>query len=131
MEWHYIAPGKPMQNGYVESFNVRMRDELLNTGEISQFPTTGHTPSHASVAIRSQGKAAVITGDPAHSPNKFADPEICTKFDFDREMALETREKLINDHADKNVVIFGSHFSTPSAGRIVRDNDTWRFVPLD
>jgi putative transposase len=28
--WHYIAPGKPMQNGYVESFNGKMRDELLN-----------------------------------------------------------------------------------------------------
>lgn len=28
--WHYIAPGKPMQNGYCESFNGRMRDELLN-----------------------------------------------------------------------------------------------------
>jgi putative transposase len=30
VEWHYFAPGKPMQNGYVESFNGRMRDELLN-----------------------------------------------------------------------------------------------------
>jgi len=30
IEWHYIMPGKPMQNGYVESFNGRMRDELLN-----------------------------------------------------------------------------------------------------
>ena len=30
IEWHYIAPGKPMQNGFVESFNGRMRDELLN-----------------------------------------------------------------------------------------------------
>ena len=30
VEWHYIAPGKPMQNGFVESFNGRMRDELLN-----------------------------------------------------------------------------------------------------
>ena len=30
VEWHYIAPGRPMQNGYVESFNGRMRDELLN-----------------------------------------------------------------------------------------------------
>lgn len=28
--WHYIAPGKPMQNGFIESFNGRMRDELLN-----------------------------------------------------------------------------------------------------
>nr|WP_154667607.1 IS3 family transposase [Leisingera caerulea] len=30
VEWHYIAPGKPMQNGFVESFNGRFRDECLN-----------------------------------------------------------------------------------------------------
>ena len=30
MSGHYIAPGRPMQNGYVKSFNGRMRDELLN-----------------------------------------------------------------------------------------------------
>ena len=28
--WHYIAPGKPTQNAFVESFNGRMRDEFLN-----------------------------------------------------------------------------------------------------
>ena len=28
--WHYIAPGKPQQNGFIESFNGRLRDELLN-----------------------------------------------------------------------------------------------------
>ena len=27
---HYIAPGKPMQNGFVESLNGRFRDECLN-----------------------------------------------------------------------------------------------------
>jgi putative transposase len=30
VEWHYIAPGKPMQNGFAESFNGRLRDEFLN-----------------------------------------------------------------------------------------------------
>jgi len=30
VEWHYISPGKPTQNAFVESFNGRMRDELLN-----------------------------------------------------------------------------------------------------
>lgn len=30
IEWHYIAPGKPTQNAFVESFNGRLRDELLN-----------------------------------------------------------------------------------------------------
>ena len=30
VEWHYIAPGKPQQNGFVESFNGKLRDECLN-----------------------------------------------------------------------------------------------------
>ncbi len=30
VDWHFIAPGKPMQNGFCESFNGRMRDEHLN-----------------------------------------------------------------------------------------------------
>jgi hypothetical protein len=28
--WHYIAPGKPQQNAYVESFNGKLRDECLD-----------------------------------------------------------------------------------------------------
>jgi putative transposase len=30
VEWHYITPGKQMQNGFIESFNGRLRDECLN-----------------------------------------------------------------------------------------------------
>ena len=30
VSWHYIAPGKPTQNAYIESFIGRLRDELLN-----------------------------------------------------------------------------------------------------
>ena len=30
VEWHYIDPGKPQQNGFIESFNGSLRDELLN-----------------------------------------------------------------------------------------------------
>lgn len=37
IEWHYIAPGKPMQNGFVESFNGRFRDELLNEALFSSL----------------------------------------------------------------------------------------------
>lgn len=30
IDWHYIAPGMPTQNAFIESFNGLLRDELLN-----------------------------------------------------------------------------------------------------
>jgi putative transposase len=30
LRWHYIEPGKPVQNAFVESFNSKLRDECLN-----------------------------------------------------------------------------------------------------
>lgn len=36
--WHYIAPGKPQQNGLIESFNGRLRDELLNETLFRSLP---------------------------------------------------------------------------------------------
>jgi putative transposase len=38
VEWHYIAPGKPMQNGFVESLNGRLRDECLNEHLFRSLP---------------------------------------------------------------------------------------------
>jgi putative transposase len=39
VEWHYIAPGKPTQNAFIESFNGRLRDERLNE---TLFRSLGH-----------------------------------------------------------------------------------------
>ena len=50
VEWHYIAPGKPTQNAFVESFNGRFRDECLND---TLFSTLFSTLSKARSAISS------------------------------------------------------------------------------
>ena len=42
--WHYIAPGRPVQNAFIESFNGRLRDELLNETLFRSLP-------HARVAL--------------------------------------------------------------------------------
>jgi putative transposase len=38
VEWHYIAPGKPTQNAFVESFKGRLRDECLNETLFTSMP---------------------------------------------------------------------------------------------
>ena len=40
-DWHYIAPGKPTQNAFIDSFNGRLRDKLLND---TLFPLLHHAP---------------------------------------------------------------------------------------
>ena len=42
--WHYIAPGKPQQNGFIESFNGRLRDELLNETLFRSLPHARAVP---------------------------------------------------------------------------------------
>jgi hypothetical protein len=38
LHWHYIAPGKPVQNAFVESFNNRLRHECLNEQYLPEPP---------------------------------------------------------------------------------------------
>jgi putative transposase len=39
IDWHYIAPGKPQQNAFAESFIGRLRDECVNE---TLFPSLAH-----------------------------------------------------------------------------------------
>ncbi len=41
--WHYVAPGKPMQNGLVESLIGRLRDECLNEHLFRSLPAARQT----------------------------------------------------------------------------------------
>jgi putative transposase len=89
VDWHYIEKGKPMQNGYIESFNGRMRDELLNESLffgldharsalaewVDDYNTARphsslgyRTPSTFAATIAATGEAAALFGGSASSP---------------------------------------------------------------
>ncbi|WP_152094740.1 IS3 family transposase, partial [Rhizobium dioscoreae] len=90
VEWHYIAPGKPMQNGYVESFNGRMRDELLNEslffglnharGAIAEWADDyNHFRPHSSLGYKTPADFAgtiAATGSNAAQDESFAFPPV-------------------------------------------------------
>jgi glyoxylase-like metal-dependent hydrolase (beta-lactamase superfamily II) len=95
--------------------------------EIALVPTPGHTPGHVSVSIVSQGQRALITGDALHHPCQIAHPEWSPPFDTDRAASETTRRALLGEAADQPVLVIGTHFAAPTAGRVVRDGRTYRF----
>lgn len=90
------------------------------TDEVRLESTPGHSPGHVSVRITSRGEHAVVTGDVLHHPCQLARPRWASPFDFDKAAALQTRLDFLARYGDAPVLVFGSHFATPAAGRIVR-----------
>ena len=88
--------------------------------EVVLEPTPGHTPGHVSVHITSEGAQALITGDCIHHPCQMTRTDWCSSADFDSVQGRQTRENLLAEYADGEVLVIGTHFATPSAGRVRR-----------
>jgi glyoxylase-like metal-dependent hydrolase (beta-lactamase superfamily II) len=136
-EWEYWKQVADNRDGDVIGDSVRpileagladlIEPDHQITDELRLEPTPGHTPGHASVHIQSAGAEAVITGDLMHHPVQCAEPEWQNNFDLDPDAARQTRRRFLARYGDRPVLIFGTHFATPTAGRIVHDGDAWRF----
>ena len=98
------------------------------SSELWLEPTPGHTPGHVSLRLRSGDGEGVITGDLMHHPVQIAEPHWGSHFDTDVEQARKTRREFCDRYADSAVAVLGTHFHHPTAGRIVRHGETWRFV---
>jgi len=96
------------------------------TSEVTLVPTPGHTPGHVSVLIESAGERAVITGDLFHHPCQFARPLWPDTADVDTGRAAVTRQTFMDRFSDGTLVL-GTHFASPTGGRIVRDGEFYRF----
>ena len=97
------------------------------SSEVRLRPTPGHTPGHVSVMIQSEGQTAVITGDIARHPCQMAHPEWATGFDSDIHAAAATRAALFAEWADQPILVIGTHYAAPTAGRVKRDGTAFRF----
>jgi putative transposase len=74
IEWHYIAPGKPQQNGYVESFNGRLRDECLNEKLFASLSHAARCCAHGATTTTTCGRIAGRRLTPADAARRVAQP---------------------------------------------------------
>jgi glyoxylase-like metal-dependent hydrolase (beta-lactamase superfamily II) len=134
-EWAYWRDepqeyGPVIEDSVQPIFDAGMADLVADDHRLSDEvwleSTPGHTPGHVSVHIASQGEEAVITGDMIHHPCQIAHADWASTADWDPVMSCGTRESFIERYAGQPVLIIGTHFAGPAAGRIVRDGDTYR-----
>jgi glyoxylase-like metal-dependent hydrolase (beta-lactamase superfamily II) len=96
--------------------------------EVSLVPTPGHTPGHVSVRVASRGEEALISGDFLHHPCQMALLDLRSSADHDPARAARTRREVFDALAGTQTLLLGTHFATPSAGRVVRDGDAFALV---
>ena len=62
IEWHYIAPGKPMQNGFVESFNAAFATNALTSMCSPATATQNTSLKHGGTTTITTGPTPASTG---------------------------------------------------------------------
>jgi glyoxylase-like metal-dependent hydrolase (beta-lactamase superfamily II) len=95
------------------------------------IPTPGHTIDHFSVLVGRAGRDAFITGDMIHSPIQGKYPEISAAPDHDSARAEQTRREIFERFCDAPTIFCASHFPSPSAVRVRRWGDGYKFVTID
>ena len=94
-------------------------------------PAFGHSPGNFSVLAAGGGQQAIFWGDVVHHPIQMIRPEVTPSFDGDPEQARATRLRTLARAADEELVCFPAHFRDPSAGRVLRAGDRYRYRFLD
>ncbi|MGE0600971.1 MAG: MBL fold metallo-hydrolase [Dehalococcoidia bacterium] len=87
---------------------------------VQLLSTPGHTPGHCSILVTGGDAGCVITGDAAHHPAEFENPELQPPYDSNPEQARASR-KALGDRAEaEGLIVVGGHFPAPAAGTLVR-----------
>jgi glyoxylase-like metal-dependent hydrolase (beta-lactamase superfamily II) len=97
---------------------IAVDEQIL--GGVTAIPLVGHTPGHIGVRFESNGEQFWNLSDVLHSPIQFAHPEWSANFDVDTTQSVPTRQHILEQASDKNVLTMFYHLHFPGIGRVVR-----------
>ena len=92
--------------------------------------TSGHTPGHVSVMLRSGSEQVLIGGDVVtQSVISFAAPDWRWGPDMDSDRAVASRRRILDQLATDRVRLLGYHLPWPGLGHVERTGSAYRYVP--
>jgi len=91
--------------------------------------TSGHTPGHMSVLVRSGSEQLLIGGDVLiQHVVSFAAPDWRSGPDMDPAKAIAARRRMLDMLVTDRTLLLGYHLPWPGVGRVERAGSAWRFV---
>lgn len=103
----------------------KQRLRLISHGEvfpgIFAVPLKGHTPGHTGYRVEGSKDSLLIWGDIVHFPHiQLLKPEVAIAFDYDAQMAAETRSRVLEMVSSEWILVGGMHFGEQGFGYIER-----------
>jgi glyoxylase-like metal-dependent hydrolase (beta-lactamase superfamily II) len=96
---------------------------------LAAIDTSGHTPGHVSLVVTSKNQSLAIGGDALIEPViSFARPDWRWGPDWDQDMGVATRRRLLDMLASEKLPLLGYHLPWPGLGRVERTAQAFRFV---
>jgi len=93
--------------------------------------TAGHTPGHMAVMAESGGERLLIIGDVlAHPAISFARPDWRFRSDFDADLAVTTRKRMLDRLVLDRLPLIGFHLPFPGHGIVEKSGSAYRFLPV-
>lgn len=92
--------------------------------------TPGHSVGSCVVHAESAGRQALFSGDLFHHPLQLTHPSLVMMADHDPTLAIRSRHRILEAHADRDTVFFPAHFPDPTAGRVVSHGAGFRYAFL-
>lgn len=115
-------------NEYREQLHMFEDTREVAPGVIVRI-TGGHTPGHSVVDLVSGDERLTFAGD-AMFPVGFDHPDWQNGFEHDPEASARVRIGLFEALAENRGLLVASHLPFPSVGRIARNGDAYRWVPV-
>ena len=111
--------------GRIETFKAG--DEILPG--LTAIDSAGHTPGHVSFRLQSGNGRLLIGGDALVEPViSFARPDWRWRPDWNQDMAIASRKRLLDMLVTDNTPLLGYHLPWPGLGRVERRGTAYRFI---
>lgn len=112
------------------------RTELVEDGDeivpgIRAIAAPGHTPGHLALAITSGDEQLLWGADAVPHPIHVEQPDWVGQGEYDPDLAVVTRRKLLGQAAVEQMLVHMFHFPFPGLGHVVLHNGGWCWRPYN